>query len=207
MKIIEMFKSIQGEGKYIGVPTYFVRVSGCNLNCVWCDTKYSHQGGHELTIDAIVNSIGDEKFVCITGGEPLLQPDLKILLKKLLVVDRNITIETNGSVSLKSIPSNKNITISMDIKCPSSKMEDKMDYSNISRLKPKDQLKFIIADLDDFNFAVDVIKKYEPNTEIIFSPMGGTNLKWLTELTIPLGLGIRVLPQLHKIIWGDMQGV
>lgn len=207
MKICEMFRSIQGEGKLIGVPTYFIRSIGCNLDCAWCDTKYSFDGGTEMSVDEIVESAKDERNICLTGGEPMIQKEFPELLDKLLAAGKHVTIETNGSVSIKDLPDSENILVSMDIKCPSSKMTERMDWNNLALLKPKDQLKFVLADEGDFEFAVEIVKRYNPNTEIIFSPVGGLEVRPIAERVVESGLNVRVLLQLHKIIWGNMKGV
>ena len=207
MKICEMFRSIQGEGKLIGVPTYFIRSVGCNLDCAWCDTKYSFDGGTEMSVDEIVESAKDEKYVCLTGGEPMIQKEFPELLDKLLAAGKHVTIETNGSISLKDLPDTDDILVSMDLKCPSSKMTGKMDWSNLALLKPKDQLKFVLADESDYDFAVEVVRKYAPDTEIIFSPVGGLEVRPIAERVVESGFNVRVLLQLHKIIWGNKKGV
>lgn len=202
-----MFRSIQGEGKLIGVPTYFIRSVGCNLDCAWCDTKYAFDGGTEMSVDEIVDSARDEKYVCLTGGEPMIQKEFPELLDRLLAAGKHVTIETNGSVSLRGLPDTDNILVSMDLKCPSSKMTGKMDWSNLALLKPKDQLKFVLADESDYDFAVEVVKKYAPDTEVIFSPVGGLEVRPIAERVVESGLNVRVLLQLHKIIWGNKKGV
>ena len=207
MKICEMFRSIQGEGKLIGVPTYFIRSVGCNLDCAWCDTKYSFDGGTEMSVDEIVESARDERYICITGGEPMIQKEFPELLDRLLAEGKHVTIETNGSVSLKDLPDSENVLVSMDVKCPSSKMTDRMDWNNLALLRPKDQLKFVLADEGDYEFAVDIIRRYDPDTEIIFSPVGGLEARPIAERVVESGLNVRVLLQLHKIIWGNMKGV
>jgi 7-carboxy-7-deazaguanine synthase len=206
MKIIELFYSIQGEGIQMGLPTFFVRTSGCNLRCAWCDTKYAYYGGKELSPKRIVEEAMKYpiKRVSITGGEPLLQNDLNDLIEQFLDEDYEVLIETNGSLSVKKIPLSKKITISLDIKCPSSGMSNMMDYSNLKLLKRKDQLKFVIKDID---FSIDTIEKYRPKTNIIFQPVGGKNIKRLVEWTLGLHHDIRVMPQLHKLIWGKKKGV
>lgn len=207
MKICEMFRSIQGEGKLIGVPTYFIRSIGCNLDCAWCDTKYSFDGGTDLSVDEIVESAKDEKYICLTGGEPMIQKEFPELLDKLLAAGKHVSIETNGSISIKDLPDSENLLVSMDIKCPSSKMTERMDWDNLALLKPKDQLKFVLADEGDYDFAMDIVKRYEPNTEIIFSPVGGMDARPIAERVVESGMDIRVLLQLHKIIWGNKKGV
>lgn len=208
MRICEIFHSIQGEGLMMGVPTTFVRTVGCNLRCEWCDTQYSMDGGEEMSLDAIMERIGDVKHVCVTGGEPMLQPEMPELLRRLVFAGKQVVLETNGSVDLSDVPSDPLMLISMDIKCPSSGMTDRMLYSNLSLLSRKDQLKFIVRDDDDFDFALDVLKRYPVDINIIFGPVGGTvKLEWLVDKVLESGVDARVLPQLHKIIWGDKRAV
>lgn len=208
MRICEIFHSIQGEGLMMGVPTTFIRTVGCNLRCEWCDTQYSMDGGEEMSLDAIMERIGDVKHVCVTGGEPMLQPEMPELLRRLVFAGKQVVLETNGSVDLSDVPSDPLMLISMDIKCPSSGMTDRMLYSNLSLLSRKDQLKFIVRDDDDFDFALDVLKRYPVDINIIFGPVGGTvKLEWLVDKVLESGVDARVLPQLHKIIWGDKRAV
>ena len=208
MRICEIFHSIQGEGLMMGVPTTFVRTVGCNLRCEWCDTQYSMDGGEEMSLDAIMERIGDVKHVCVTGGEPMLQPEMPELLRRLVSEGKQVVLETNGSVDLSDVPRDPLMLISMDIKCPSSGMTDRMLYSNLSLLSRKDQLKFIVRDDDDFDFALDVLKRYPVDTNVIFGPVGGTvKLEWLVDMVLESGVDARVLPQLHKIIWGDKRAV
>ena len=208
MRICEIFHSIQGEGLMMGVPTTFVRTVGCNLRCEWCDTQYSMDGGEEMSLDSIMERIGDVKHVCVTGGEPMLQPEMPELLRRLVFAGKQVVLETNGSVDLSDVPSDPLMLISMDIKCPSSGMTDRMLYSNLSLLSRKDQLKFIVRDDDDFDCALDVLKRYPVDTNVIFGPVGGTvKLEWLVDKVLGSGVDARVLPQLHKIIWGDKRAV
>jgi len=208
MKICEIFKSIQGEGLTMGVPTVFVRAVGCNLRCSWCDTMYSMTGGSEMTIQEIMEKVGDCRTVCITGGEPMLQKDIYELFDALIAADKKVVLETNGSVDLKDVPADDHIMISMDIKCLSSGMSDKMLDSNIPLLTMKDQLKFVIKDQKDLDFAIDYIRTRKPETNVIFGPVGGTDkLEWLVDEVLKNNVEARVLPQLHKIIWGDKRGV
>ena len=208
MRICEIFHSIQGEGLMMGVPTTFVSTVGCNLRCEWCDTQYSMDGGEEMSLDAIMERIGDVKHVCVTGGEPMLQPEMPELLRRLVSAGKQVVLETNGSVDLSDVPRDPLMLISMDIKCPSSGMTDRMLYSNLSLLSRKDQLKFIVRDDEDFDFALEVLKMYPVDTNVIFGPVGGTvKLEWLVERVLGSGVDARVLPQLHKIIWGDKRAV
>ena len=209
MRIIESFLSLQGEGLMIGRLTYFIRSAGCNLHCSWCDTKFSlnPDQGEEKSIDEILVLVGDVKNVCFTGGEPLQQPEAIPLLKALSDAGKTVVLETNGSKDLSNVPDSENIIISMDIKCPSSGMQDRMLFSNLKLLRMKDQLKFVIADKTDLEYAERIVSEYDPDTNIIFSPVGGVGLEELAEEVVSKKLDVRVLPQLHKIIWGDKQGV
>lgn len=208
MKVVEYFKSLQGEGKTIGYPTYFVRAAGCNLDCAWCDTQYVMEiEGKEISPLEILSLVGDTKHVCVTGGEPLLQPDCVELLEILVAAGKHVSLETNGSIDVSLVPDSESITISMDIKCPKSGMSDRMLLDNIPRLRAKDQIKFVIFDGADLDFADGIIREYAPEAECIFSPVGGMDLEPLAEEVLARGLEVRVLPQLHRLIWGDKDSV
>lgn len=207
MKICEVFRSIQGEGKTIGFPTLFIRTTGCNLQCSWCDTTYAMNEGRELSVRDIQELAEGEEHICVTGGEPMLQKDCPELLEVLAHDGKKVVLETNGSVDLSAVPSSERIIISMDIKCPSSGMQDRMLFENIGLLREKDQLKFILADYTDMSYAIEVMEKYAPRCECIFSPVGGMDLEPLAEDVLGRRLRVRVLPQLHKIIWGNRTGV
>jgi len=208
MKINEIFYSLQGEGKNTGLPTIFIRVTGCNLRCSYCDTKYAYYTGKELEIPKIIKKI--EKYncknICITGGEPLLQKDITLLIDKLTEKNYNICLETNGSCSIKNISNKKNLVISLDIKCPSSNMQNKMDYSNIKLLKEEDQLKFIIKNKKDYEYAKEIIERYKPKCTVYLQPVWGTNPEKLAEWIKKDYLNVRLGLQLHKIIWGEKRG-
>jgi 7-carboxy-7-deazaguanine synthase len=205
VKIYSIFKSLQGEGLTIGAPTAFIRTSGCPLRCTYCDTPQAFDKGEQMTIEAIMAKVAKLKcrHVCLTGGEPLAQKDAIKLLERLLEQGYQVVLETNGAMPLDELPCDENFTISMDIKCPSSGEADKMRFKNIELLGPTDQLKFIIADEADYDYAKDVLKEYETKCEIIFTPVGGTKLRSLAEKVLKEVLDVRVLPQLHKFIWGD----
>lgn len=207
MKICETFVSIQGEGLMMGAPTLFIRTSGCNLDCSWCDTKYAFGDGRETDVAQLVEMAAGISHVCVTGGEPMLQEELPELLEALISEGKHVVLETNGSMDVSRLPKDRNLMISMDIKCPSSGMSERMLASNIAVLGEKDQLKFIIGDDSDFEFATDVLRAYMPGTNVIFSPVGGMDLRPLAEEVLRRKLEVRVLPQLHKIIWGDRRSV
>jgi 7-carboxy-7-deazaguanine synthase len=209
MKISEIFYSLQGEGVLMGTPTTFVRTVGCNLDCAWCDTRYARQGGEEMSVDEIFEKVDGKgvPFVSLTGGEPLLQQDIYRLITVLIDNDHHVTIETNGSLPLEAIPNSDEIMISMDVKCPSSGMADRNMLDNLEFLSPRDQVKFVIADRVDYLFARKVLREHEVNAPVIFTPVGGTVLKPLAEWVLADRLYVRVMPQLHKMIWGDKRGV
>ncbi len=217
MKINEIFYSIQGEGQYLGRPMVFIRVSGCNLRCNWCDTKYAYDEGIDFSIDEIIKEL--TKFpshhACLTGGEPLIQYQSLELIERLIKLGYFIYLETNGSINIENIPRTESLRFSLDIKCPSSGEEHKMNFNNLKLLGSGDQIKFIIADDDDYSYAKKVIKRYLKNieAEIIFTPchfgIGNVHHKidfsTLAEKVLKDGLNVRVLPQLHKILWPDKE--
>ncbi|MBN1677775.1 MAG: radical SAM protein [Candidatus Thermoplasmatota archaeon] len=205
MKIYSIFKSLQGEGLTIGAPTAFIRTSGCPLRCTYCDTPQAFEQGEQMGIDAILAKVAklECRHVCLTGGEPLAQKDSTKLLERLLDQGYHVVLETNGAMPLDEMPCVENLTISMDIKCPSSGESGKMIFENIEILGPTDQLKFIVSDDADYEYAKEIIAKYEPKCEVIFTPVGGKEMKGLAEKVLKDRLNARVLPQLHKFIWGD----
>jgi len=208
MRICEIFRSIQGEGLTMGLPTTFVRTVGCNLRCSWCDTQYSMEGGEEMSLDEIMEAVGDARTVCVTGGEPLLQSDMPELIGRLLDAGKRVVVETNGATDISFVPDSPMVMISMDVKCPSSGMTDRMLESNMRIIRAKDQLKYVIADDADYEFAVAHLRSHSPEASVIFTPVGGTErLEWLVARVLEDGIEARVLPQLHKIIWGDRKGV
>lgn len=209
MRIAETFLSIQGEGLMIGRLTFFVRTSGCNLRCSWCDTGFSQDPayGRDMDLDEIMDAAGDVRNVCLTGGEPLEQRDAQELLRRFVDAGKTVVLETNGSKDLSIVPDSQNIIISMDWKCPSSGMQDRMLLSNIGLLSGKDQLKFVIADRTDLDYAERFISEHPTDANVIFSPVGGMDLLFLAEEVVSKRIDVRVMPQLHKIIWGNRQGV
>jgi len=207
MKIYEIFHSLQGEGKDIGLPTTFVRTAGCNLRCEWCDTKYAWKGGKEIEIEKIKEKLDEIKCqrICITGGEPLLQDDL-IKLADMLLPKYELSIETNGSLDISEVVE-RDLKVSMDYKTPSSKMEDEMNQDNLDLLRERDQLKFVISDREDYEFSKDMLERFNLRCEIVFQSEENLDIRELAEFVLEDGLEVRVSPQLHKIIWSDQKGV
>jgi len=208
LRVHSIYKSIQGEGQLIGLPMVFVRFAGCPLRCKWCDTEEVRASrGKQMSIEQIMEEIGKLRlrYVCLTGGEPLAQSESVTLMNKMMDRGLFVQLETSGALSLEEVPCSERVMISMDIKCPSSGMHDRMDFSNIELLSPFDQLKFIISDDDDYQYAKGIIKERDPKCPIIMTPVGGKELKSLAEKVLRDKLSARVLPQLHKLIWGDEQ--
>ena len=205
MKVYSIFKSIQGEGRTMGAPTTFVRTSGCPLRCTYCDTKQAYDEGSIMSVESIMKEVRTHRarHVCITGGEPLVQKDAPALIGKLLGEGDKVVVETNGAMPLDEMPCDDNLSISMDIKCPSSGEAGKMLFENLEMLGPTDQLKFVVSDEADYEYAKKVIREHPPTCDVILTPVGGKDLKWLAESAIKDNLDVRVMPQLHKIIWGE----
>jgi 7-carboxy-7-deazaguanine synthase len=209
MKINELFYSLQGEGTSAGLPTIFLRTTGCNLRCSYCDTKYAYTRGTEMNIQEILDEI--EKYpcrnICITGGEPLLQKDIPMLFKRLLQKKFTICLETNGSIDIRKYTGKPSLMISLDMKCPSSRMHTHMILENISSLSKNDQLKFVIQNKTDYDYVKGIIGKYSPRCTVFFQPVWGTNPQKLAKWILNDGLSVRLGLQLQKIIWGGKRGV
>lgn len=209
MKINEIFYSIQGEGNWMGLPNIFIRTSGCNLRCSYCDTKYAYNTYKEIKIIKILNEI--KKYncrnICITGGEPLIQKDIIRLINILIKNNYKISIETNGSMDIKPISNKKAVMISLDIKCPSSNMTEKMFYQNLLYLKGKDQLKFIIKNIKDYNFAKEIINSNKTNCSIYFQPVWGINPKKIANWILKDNLNVKLGLQIQKILWNNKRSV
>jgi 7-carboxy-7-deazaguanine synthase len=200
----------------MGVPTTFVRTTGCHLRCVWCDASYAFYGGTKKSIDDLMQEVASRptREVCFTGGEPLLQKDAWEFVERLLKEGYSVLIETSGNIDFSranSLPAGQRqrLCVSMDVKCPGSGMADKNDLSLLKDLREPDQLKFVIADRKDFDFAADVVRKHGPfPCPVYFNPVGGTDPKhvtqWLLEEKTPLAVHVGL--QLHKLVWGDVPG-
>jgi len=209
MKINEIFYSLQGEGKWTGIPNIFIRTTGCNLRCSFCDTKYAYDKGKEMSLEKILQKISKYpcKNICITGGEPLIQNKIMDVIDMLIKKKYKICLETNGSLNIKKLLNKKSLMISLDIKCPSSKMHSKNNFKNINHLKEKDQLKFVIKNKKDYEYAKKIINRYKPVCDIFFQPVWGTNPCDLANWIIYDGLNVKLGLQFHKILWGNKRGI
>ncbi len=208
LSVNEIFKSIQGESSYAGMPCVFVRLTGCNLRCSYCDTTYAYDEGSEMLLSEILSVISGYgcRNVCITGGEPLLQQNVSKLINQLKNDHFNVFIETNGSLNIDLLP--KGAIKIMDIKCPSSRMDLKMDFENFKRLKHKDEVKFVISSKNDYEWAKEIIKKYkiiEKATVLFGLVHGKLKPKTLACWILKDGLDVRLQLQLHKMIWPDKE--
>ncbi len=210
MEISEIFLSIQGEGVDIGLPTIFIRTAKCNLQCNWCDTKYSWEPGEERTEESILEEVLSYgvNLVCISGGEPMLQAEeVTKLVSMLEARGVEVLIETNGSIDLEDIERGELTRFCMDLKCPSSGMQDRNLFTNLAKLRSNDVLKFVIAHQEDYIFARKMLERNNPDYMVVFQPVGGLDLRDLAERVLEDRLDVRVLLQLHRYIWGDQRGV
>jgi len=208
LRVNEIFKSIQGESSYAGIPCVFVRLTGCNLRCSYCDTTYAYDEGAEMSACEILKTIKGYgcKNVCVTGGEPLLQSSVNKLINLLNKNRYKIFVETSGSINIDMLP--KAVTRIMDIKCPDSGMENEMDWDNIDRLKSNDEVKFIISSKKDYVWAKRITRKYKltDRAQILFGiAYGKMKPKTLAGWILKDNLDLRLQLQLQKYIWPDKE--
>jgi len=207
LNITEIFYSLQGEAKEVGIPTVFVRLTGCPLRCNYCDTAYAFKGNNPLSIQHILDEIAqyNTQYVCVTGGEPMAQSNCLKLLDALIENDYKVSMETSGSIDIA--PVNSKVSIVMDIKTPSSTEEHQNRYENLSILKNKDQLKFVIASRSDFDWCTEMLENNEVESEVLFSPVyESLRPVELADWILEKKLNVRLQVQLHKILWGDQKG-
>jgi 7-carboxy-7-deazaguanine synthase len=213
VQVTEIFRSIQGESTYAGLPCTFVRLTGCNLRCRWCDTEYSFHGGTKMSIDEVLAEVGrlGGRLVELTGGEPLLQKDAVPLLERFLAEGYRTLLETSGERSLADVP--REVVKVVDVKCPDSGEPDTFQLENLAVMAPHDQLKFVLSSRRDYEFARDFTREHDLARRfagVFYSPVHGeTDLQALAAWILEDGLdGVRFGHQLHKTIWGaEKQGV
>jgi 7-carboxy-7-deazaguanine synthase len=203
----EIFYSLQGEGSDVGMPAIFIRLTGCNLRCSYCDTTYAFFEGKEISVDDIIGTLKTWPCtrVCVTGGEPLLQENLPHLIDRLVNMGYAVGVETNGSVDVTTL-TRRSVTVKMDVKLPSSGEEEAMLPENIDRLRPCDDLKFVIGNRRDYDRACRICADTTPRAQIVMQPVWGTEIP-LADWIVADRLQVRYVPQLHKILWGDRRGV
>jgi 7-carboxy-7-deazaguanine synthase len=210
LRITEVFYSLQGESRTQGYPTVFVRLTGCPLRCTYCDTAYAFSGGEVLPMGEIVEQVARYKprYVCVTGGEPLAQPACIDLLRLLCDQGYAVSLETSGALPIVDVDSRVNIVL--DLKTPASGEMGKNDYANIALLKPKDQLKFVICNRDDYQWArmqLDMHQLASRVGDVLFSPsFGEVEPRDLAQWIIDDNLPVRMQMQLHKLLWQDAPG-
>jgi 7-carboxy-7-deazaguanine synthase len=211
IKINEIYLSVQGESSHTGLPCVFVRLTGCNLRCVWCDTAYAFHEGKNQSIDQTVKDVKNFgiNLVEITGGEPLIQEGVYPLMEALLENGYKVMLETGGSLSLGKVP--RDVIKILDLKCPGSGEHKKNNLNNLKLLALHDEVKFVILDRRDYEWSRELIKKYKINetASILFSPVyGKLELKEMVKWILKDRLPVRLQTQLHKVIWNkETQGV
>lgn len=211
LMVNEIFKSIQGESSFTGLPCIFIRLTGCNLRCTWCDTEYAFYEGKPKSVQDIMEAIEPLgiPLVEITGGEPLLQDGVYDLMNALLEKNYQVLVETGGGVSVAKVP--KRVIKILDVKCPGSGEESKNLWDNLDHLNPEDEVKFVLADRADYEWSRDILDrcKIPQKVQVIFSPVyDRLDLKELAAWILEDNLPVRVQTQLHKVIWGkDAIGV
>jgi 7-carboxy-7-deazaguanine synthase len=208
-RITEIFYSLQGESRTVGLPTVFVRLTGCPLRCGYCDTEYAFYGGEKMDIADIVKQVAsyNPRYVCVTGGEPQAQPNCIPLLSAICDLGVEVSLETSGAMDVSKV--DPRVVKVMDLKTPGSGEESKNRYSNIELLRQQDQLKFVICNRQDYDWARTKLDEYQldERCEVLFSPIHG-ELKpadladWIVEDNLP----VRMQLQLHKYLWGDEKG-
>ena len=213
LRVTEIFLSIQGESSHAGRPCSFVRLTGCPMRCVWCDSEYTFYGGEKIAFGDVFAKLDEFgcKLVEVTGGEPLAQKNVFPFIAQLCDRGYEVLIETGGYVSTENV--DPRASVILDVKCPASGESERNHWENLSRLRrEKDEVKFVVADMDDWSFARGVIEKYDLVTrakEVLISPVHGVeNLAELAEAVSRSGLPVRFNLQLHKYIWGaEVRGV
>lgn len=209
IKITEIFYSLQGESRTVGLPTVFVRLTGCPLRCQYCDSDYAFTGGTQMTVEQIVEEVQQypAQYVTVTGGEPLAQAACLPLLSQLCDSGREISLETSGALDIAAV--DPRVVIVLDLKTPDSGEMHRNRWDNLPYLKPTDQIKFVICSEQDYQWAKLMLQMYQlpQRCQILFSPVeGGLEARTLAEWVLRDGLPVRFQLQLHKILWQDAKG-
>lgn len=209
LRINEIFYSIQGESSRIGMPTVFVRLTGCPMRCTYCDTAYAFHEGQQKEIEEIIQEIKkfDTNYVTVTGGEPLAQKNCIDLMNQLCELGYQVSLETGGALDIKDVHSE--VKIILDVKTPKSNEDKNNFWPNLANIRKNDEIKFVIQDYDDFSWSMNIIEKYQLNqNQILFSPVYNILAsEQLAEWILKHQLNVRLQLQLHKILWGEKKGV
>lgn len=212
LTVFEIYRSIQGESTHAGRPCVFVRLAACDLRCVWCDTPYAFTGGRKMTVAEVMHAVDEAggDLVEVTGGEPLLQRDAIALLEALVTSGRDVLLETGGHLPVDDVP-DEVVTI-LDVKCPGSGEAGKMHWPNLDQLSSRDEVKFVVADRTDADYAFDVIRRHDlakRTAAVLVSPVHGALdpaelARWILDTRLP----VRLQLQAHKYIWSpETRGV
>ena len=212
LTVYEIYQSVQGESTHVGRPCVFVRLAACDLRCSWCDTPYAFTGGKKMSVDDVIADAAkfSARLIELTGGEPLLQKDAIVLMERLIAAGWEVLLETGGHLPIDDVPDE--VVAIVDVKCPGSGEAGKMHWPNLDQLSPHDEVKFVIKDRADFDYAVDVIRRHDLSARaaaVLLSPVHGvlppaTLTAWLLES----GLDARLQLQAHKYIWSpETRGV
>lgn len=209
LKISEIFFSLQGEASRVGLPTVFIRLTGCPLRCAWCDTEYAFSGGTATSIDAILTEVGKypARQVCVTGGEPLAQKHCLPLLTALCDGGYDVSLETSGALDISEV--DPRVSRIMDLKAPGSGESGKNRWGNLAVLKERDEIKIVVASRADYEWARDVVQQHRlaQICPVLLSPAHGqVEPAELAEWILADGLPVRFQMQLHKVLWGNMRG-
>jgi 7-carboxy-7-deazaguanine synthase len=209
LRINEIFYSIQGESSRIGMPTVFVRLTGCPMRCTYCDTAYAFHDGQQKEIEEIIQEIKkfDTNYVTVTGGEPLAQKNCIDLMNQLCELGYQVSLETGGALDIKYV--HAKVKIILDVKTPKSNEDKNNFWPNLANIRTNDEIKFVIQDYEDFSWSMDIIEKYQLNqSQILFSPVYNVLAsEQLAEWILKHQLNVRLQLQLHKILWGEKKGV
>ncbi len=209
LRVSEIFFSLQGEASRSGLPTIFIRLTGCPLRCVWCDSEYAFSGGERMSIDAILQQIARHptRQVCVTGGEPLAQKDCRELLRRLCDAGYEVSLETSGALDIGEI--DPRVSRIMDLKAPDSGECERNRWENLALLGPRDEIKFVIASRRDYDWAREQILQHRlaERCALLISPAQAlVDATELAEWILADGLPVRFQLQLHKQLWGNMRG-
>lgn len=209
LKIYEIFHSLQGESSRVGLPTVFVRLTGCPLRCGYCDTEYAFQGGQNMSLDDILARVAEygARYVTVTGGEPLAQKQCIPLLTKLCDAGYSVSLETSGAMDTSNV--DPRVSVILDLKTPGSGEMQKNMWSNVDRLKPTDEVKFVLCDRADYDWAKQVLAEHgiAAKCSVLFSPVfHQLNPTDLADWVLADKLPVRMQVQLHKILWGETPG-